>query len=108
VPYVEILLGFVDVKNDVLPTEFKLDQNYPNPFNPSTTIKYELPRAGYVSLKVYDILGREVATLVDEYKQAGFYDYHFSIGNTQLSSGIYFAQLHSDNTVQTIKMMLLK
>lgn len=108
VPYVEILLGFVDVKNDVIPTVFRLDQNYPNPFNPSTTIKYQLPKASYVSLKIYDILGREVATLVDEYKQAGFYNSKFSMNGSQTSSGIYFAQLRSENTVQTIKMLLLK
>ena len=110
VPYVEFLVVSYpnDVKNDALPTEFKLNQNFPNPFNPSTTIKYQMPKASYVSLKIYDILGREVATLVDEYKQAGIHNTKFLINNFQTSSGIYFAQLIADNTIQTIKMMLLK
>lgn len=111
VPYVETLIGVqtaTDVKSNILLQEFALDQNYPNPFNPSTTIKYQLPKASYVSLKIYDILGREVITLVDEYKQAGFYNSKFSMNDSQTSSGIYFAQLRSGNTVKTIKMMLLK
>ncbi|MDP3581102.1 MAG: T9SS type A sorting domain-containing protein, partial [Ignavibacteria bacterium] len=106
---VETLIGVqTEIESNILPQEFALDQNYPNPFNPSTTIKYQLSKASYVSLKVYDVLGREVITLVDEYKQAGFYNSKFSLNGSQASSGIYFAQLRSDNTVQTIKMMLLK
>lgn len=110
VPYVEFLVVSYpsDVKNDGLPTEFKLEQNFPNPFNPSTTIKYQMPKAGYVSLKVYDILGREVATLVDEYKQAGIYNSKFSLNDSHASSGLYLAQFRAGNTIQTIKMMLLK
>lgn len=109
VPYVETFLNIdTDIESKKLPVEFSLEQNYPNPFNPSTTIKYQLSRASYVSLKVFDVLGREVAALVDEYKQAGYYNSQFITGNTNLPSGIYFAQLRAGNTVQSIKMMLLK
>ncbi len=64
-----------------LPTDISLHQNYPNPFNPSTEISYQSSEVGFVKLKVYDILGREIATLVDEYKQAGFYNSQFKILN---------------------------
>ena len=87
---------------------YELSQNYPNPFNPSTIIRYELPAAGEVSLKVYDLLGREVATLVDEYRNAGSYNVQFTINNLQLSSGIYFYQLKSGDYFETKKMILLK
>jgi hypothetical protein len=112
VPYVEILLGLSDVNNNSLPADLKLNQNYPNPFNPNTNISYQLPIATQVSLKVFDVLGKEVATLVNEYKQPGVYQTSFSINKNgegaNLPSGIYFAQLRAENTVQTIKMILLK
>ena len=91
-----------------LPSSFELSQNYPNPFNPSTVINYQLPSPGYVTLKVYDLLGREVATLVNEYKNAGSYNSHFSILNSELSSGIYFYTIQSGNFAQTKKMILIK
>lgn len=98
-----------------LPLQFELKQNYPNPFNPTTTISYSLPVSAFTTLKIYDLLGREVVTLVDEFKQAGQYNSQFSILNSQLSSGIYFYSLHvspSRNSVpgfaETKKMMLLK
>jgi photosystem II stability/assembly factor-like uncharacterized protein len=105
-----------------IPDSFELYQNYPNPFNPETTIKYTIPvktRRGEslqkVSLKVYDLLGREVATLVDEYQQAGTYNAQFSIinfstrvGAGQLSSGVYFYRLQSDSYSNTKKLILLK
>ena len=91
-----------------LPSEFSLSQNYPNPFNPSTIISYQLPVASHVSLKVYDMLGREISTLVDEFKQAGSYNSHYSILNSQLPSGIYFYRLQSGNFVSTKKMILIK
>lgn len=90
------------------PYHFRLEQNYPNPFNPSTVIGYQLPVSGNVSLKVYDVLGNEVATLVDEYKPAGTYNVEFTINNLQLSSGIYFYQLKAGDYIQTRKMILLK
>ncbi len=90
------------------PKQFLLQQNYPNPFNPSTTISYQLPKAGNVTLKVFDVLGREVATLVDEYRNAGSYNVQFTINNLQLSSGIYFYQLKSGDYFETKKMLLIK
>lgn len=96
-----------DNKNS-LPAQFELAQNYPNPFNPATNISYTLPAAGLVTLKVYDLLGREVETLVNEYKQPGYYSSQFSIMNSQLSSTVYFYQLKVGNFVQTKKMLVIK
>ena len=95
-------------KEETLPTEFRLEQNYPNPFNPETVISYWLPVAGHVSLKVFDLLGREVATLVDEFQNAGTYNSQFSIIHSQLTSGVYFYRLQAGNFVQTKKMIVLK
>ena len=95
-------------KEEALPTSFRLDQNYPNPFNPSTVISYQLPVAGHVSLKVFDLLGREVVTLVDEYENAGTYNSQFSIIHSQLTSGVYFYRLQAGKFVQTKKMIVLK
>lgn len=88
------------------PTQFKLDQNYPNPFNPSTVISYQLAVGSHVTLKVYDILGNEVATLINGQKSAGNYSVKFNASN--LSSGVYFYQLKAGNLVRTKKMILLK
>jgi len=88
------------------PKEFKLEQNYPNPFNPITRIQYRVSSTSNVSLKVYDVLGNEVATLVNEEKPAGSYEVEFDAA--QLSSGIYFYKLESAGFVQTKKMMLVK
>ncbi len=98
----------VDDEFDLIPTEYKLEQNYPNPFNPSTKISYQLPVSGNVTLKVFDVLGREVATLVDEYRDAGSYNLEFRIENLELSSGIYFYQLKAGEFVETKKMLLIK
>jgi photosystem II stability/assembly factor-like uncharacterized protein len=91
-----------------IPTEYSLSQNYPNPFNPTTTIQYSIPIEGHVSLKVYDMIGREVNTLVDEYKNAGIYNSQFSIDNSQLSSGVYFYRLQCGNFSETKKLVLMK
>lgn len=91
-----------------IPNSFELSQNYPNPFNPETTIRYSLPIAGYVTLKVYDLLGRETKTLVSEFKQAGSYNSQFSILNSQLAAGVYFYQLKVGNFAATKKMVVLK
>ena len=78
----------------VYPTEYALDQNYPNPFNPTTTIKYSIPKLSFVTIKIYDVLGSEVATLVNEEKPTGTYEVEFkSAASLQLSSGIYFYRL---------------
>jgi len=89
-------------------TKFLLEQNYPNPFNPSTKIKFSVPNGIVqdVSLKVFDILGNEVATLVDKAKSAGTYEVEFN--NPQLSSGIYYYQLRLGSYVETKKMILMK
>jgi hypothetical protein len=95
-----------------LPTEFALMQNYPNPFNPSTVISYQLPVTSNVTLKVYDVIGNEVATLVNEYKQAGSYEVEFNAVGTSrdlsLTSGVYFYQLRAGEFIQTKKMIVLK
>ncbi len=92
--------------NDVI-AEYSLQQNYPNPFNPTTTIKYSIPTGNnFVSLKVYDILGNEVATLINEGKPAGEYKVNFNA--SKLASGIYFYQLKAGTFVRTKKMILLK
>ncbi len=85
---------------------FELSQNYPNPFNPSTKISYQIPKAGNVEIKVFDVLGREVATLVDEYKNAFSYDVEFNTNS--LPSGIYFYQLKAGKYLETRKMVLIK
>lgn len=90
----------------IIPDEYVLYQSYPNPFNPSTTIKYSLPNSDIVSLKVFDILGREVAILLDEYKTAGTHTVEFNAGG--LASGVYFYQFRAQNFVETKKMILLR
>lgn len=86
---------------------FNLYQNYPNPFNPTTNIQYQVSSNTQVSLKVYDVLGNEIATLVDEYKPAGSYEIDFE-PSSELSSGVYFYRLQADGFIQTRKMMMLK
>lgn len=97
--------NIVEVVKDK-PTTFELAQNYPNPFNPTTTINYQLPISALVTLKVYDVVGREVATLVNARQEAGRYDVNFNA--TSLSSGVYFYRLQAGSFVQTKKMMLVK
>jgi hypothetical protein len=89
-----------------LPSIFSLEQNYPNPFNPSTTIKYQLPKAGFVTLKIYDILGREVAFLVKKYQNGGRYSVDFNA--SKLSSGVYIYELKTPDYNSCKKMMLTK
>jgi DNA/RNA endonuclease YhcR with UshA esterase domain len=91
---------------DVIPSGFELSQNYPNPFNPSTTIRYAVPAAGSVALKVYNMLGQEVMTLVDAHQNAGSYVVVFDA--SRLASGVYFYQLKTDNFSNVKKMMMLK
>jgi len=93
-------------QNKLMHNRFILEQNYPNPFNPTTTIAYEITQQGFVTLKVYDILGREVATLVNEEKPSGNYEVEF--GGIGLPSGVYFYTLKVGDFIQTRKMILLK
>ena len=86
--------------------EFKLSQNFPNPFNPNTKINYALPKQGIVTLKIYDITGREIQTLVNEVKQAGYYTVDFN--GSHLSSGVYFYKIKSSHFVSVKRMVLIK
>jgi len=96
----------VGVENENSPGDYFLEQNYPNPFNPSTKINYGLKEAGHVTLKIYNILGVEVVSLIDKYQTAGNYEINFPAG--KLSSGIYIYRLVTNNFVQTRKMILEK
>ncbi len=106
-------VGVKETQNS-LPSEFRLYQNYPNPFNPTTTIQFDIPKTSFVSLKIYNLLGQEVATLVNEEKQVGKYEVKFDKSN--LASGVYLYQLKAvDNStnsgqsfIQTKKMLYLK
>ncbi len=89
-----------------LPLEYSLEQNYPNPFNPTTTIRYAIPQDNYVSIKLYDVLGNEVMTLVNEQKQAGRYEMLFNASG--IASGVYYYQITSGSFTQTRKLVLMK
>ena len=105
--YLKGTLLATDVNEDNhLPAGFILEQNYPNPFNPSTKISWQSPVSSHQTLKVFDILGNEAATLVNEYRDAGAYE--TELDATSLASGIYFYQLQAGSFVETKKMMLLK
>lgn len=106
-------ITITDIDEDALPVQFSLNQNYPNPFNPSTTINFQIPVTkalsgdeAHVTLKIYDVLGREVAVLVNEDKAPGNYSVNFNAPD--LPSGIYLCQLKSDNFSQSIKLVLMK
>jgi CubicO group peptidase (beta-lactamase class C family) len=95
-----------EIEVDTAPLSFSLEQNYPNPFNPITTIKFNLPEKEFVSLKVYDVLGNEVAVLLNEEKPAGLHSIEFEASG--LASGIYFYKLLAGSNITTRKMILLK
>ncbi len=101
-----VILSSREEENNTVVGLYKLNQNYPNPFNPSTTIKYSIPSASYVLLKVYNILGKEVTTLTNEMKNAGTYEVNFNASN--LSSGTYFYRIQSGTYSETKKILLLK
>jgi len=101
-----IIAGVKGIDEGDLPEQFRLEQNYPNPFNPSTKISWQSPVGSWQTLKVYDVLGNEVSTLVDEYKPAGKYEVEFDA--SPLTSGVYFYQLNAGEFIQTKKMILLK
>ena len=93
-------------KLESLPNSFSLSQNYPNPFNPSTKIEYSITEPSFVTLKVYDILGNEIATLINKSQSAGNYRSEFD--GSKYSSGTYVVQLQAGNNYDTKKMILLK
>ena len=94
------------VSLEQVPYEYKVFQNYPNPFNPTTTIHYELPLEGFVTLKVFDVLGKEVKTLIEGYRTEGRYEVQFDA--TALTSGMYFYRIQTGSFVETKKMILLR
>ena len=94
------------INSGVMPTEFTISQNYPNPFNPSTTIDYAVPATEHVSLKVYDMQGREVATLVDEQQIAGWYS--VTLDASRLASGVYIYRIQTETFAKTMKLLLMK
>jgi hypothetical protein len=104
-PLSDMITG-VNAKLNNLPNEFSLQQNFPNPFNPTTTIKYSVSKSGFVTIKVYDLLSREVTTLVNENKPIGNYSVQFNA--SILVSGIYFYRMKTGDFVQTKKLILLK
>jgi hypothetical protein len=102
---VDIVTGIAE-NETTLPIEYALKQNYPNPFNPSTRIKYSIPQSSNVVIKVFDILGNAIATLVNEEKSVGIYEVEFDA--TGISSGVYFYTLTAGNFVETKKLVLLR
>ena len=104
--YGDTTLSGINLTGNILPEVFALSQNYPNPFNPKTIINYELPITNFVSVKVYNALGNEVTTLVNEKQNAGRYSVEFS--GESLPSGIYFYKLEAGDFVETKRMVLLK
>ncbi|MBI5401859.1 MAG: T9SS type A sorting domain-containing protein [Ignavibacteriae bacterium] len=106
-----ILYPLVKKEENSIPENYSLSQNYPNPFNPSTIIRFQIKESGFITLKVFDILGKEIATLVSEKLQPGFYEVPFSItqfSNNHLPSGVYFYKLSAGDYSETKKMMLIK
>jgi len=103
--------GSNEIEVEITPSEFALEQNYPNPFNPSTSIQYAIGNKQFVQLKVYDVLGNEIATLVNEEKSAGSYEVEFDVAQDSrpaIASGIYFYKLQAGEFIQTKKMILIK
>ena len=93
-----------------IPDDFKLEQNYPNPFNPTTIIKYQLPYKAKIELKIYNILGQEIATLINQEQNAGYHTIQFNANEIRggLASGVYFYRIVAGKFVQTKKMLLIK
>jgi len=104
--YENLLIVSVKDEQIDLPQYFSLNQNFPNPFNPSTKISWQVPVGNWQALNVYDVLGNEVATLVDEYKPAGNYEVEWDASGS--TSGVYFYQLKAEGSIETKKMILMK
>jgi hypothetical protein len=100
---------FYDLPNEVdvtLPKNFSLSQNYPNPFNPATKIDFDIPYDSYVTVKIFDITGREMKTLLNEKRTAGYYTLDINSGN--LSSGVYFYRMTADKFSEVKRMLIIK
>ncbi|MEP7145680.1 MAG: T9SS type A sorting domain-containing protein, partial [bacterium] len=100
---------YYDLQNEVVvgvPAKYELSQNYPNPFNPKTIIKYEIPNANHVTIIVYDIMGKEIATLVNQLQDAGYYS--VTLDGSKFASGQYFYKLQAGDFSQVNRMILLK
>ncbi|MDP3580833.1 MAG: T9SS type A sorting domain-containing protein, partial [Ignavibacteria bacterium] len=109
--YVTNDLTGIEDEIEILPSSFTLSQNYPNPFNPSTVISYQLPKQSRVQIKIYDAIGNEIRSLIDEEKSAGKYNILWDSRNnygTRVSSGVYFYKITADGFAQTKKMILMK
>ena len=102
--YQNVIVNVTD--DDILPVEFKLEQNYPNPFNPSTIIKFGIPERSSVLIKIYDVLGSEVKTLLNQEMDKGWYELLFNAAG--YSSGIYIFRMQAGNYISTKKMLMLK
>jgi hypothetical protein len=99
------ILGLNEIHQNI-PLIYSLSQNYPNPFNPTTNIEFSIPKSEFVTLKIYNVLGKEVATLVSEKLAAGKYDYEWNAGS--LASGVYLYKIQAGNYVRAKKMILLR
>lgn len=104
--YYNDVITSVEEQQELIPTVFKLEQNYPNPFNPSTIIKFAVPERSNVLIKIYDILGGEVATLVDEELDTGWYERSFNASS--IASGVYIYRMNAGNFISTKKMLMVK
>ena len=104
-PLSELITGIKNISTEI-PRSFKLEQNYPNPFNPNTVISFQLPVDGQVSLKIYDLLGKEISTLVNEKLAPGTYTVDWNA--SQYPSGVYFYRLQTEGYTETRKMLLTK
>ena len=103
---VDLITSVEQITDDGLPKEFRLEQNYPNPFNPTTTIQFSVPKASNVTIKIYDVIGRQVATLIDDEYQPGQYKVVFEAG--QLATGLYIYRIQAGDFRETKKLMFLK
>ena len=104
--FIDIATVSINQISQIIPAKYELNQNYPNPFNPSTNINFSIPKSGFVSLKIFDISGKEIGNLINENLTPGVYEYKFNAAN--LSSGVYFYILRSGQFTQIRRMMLLK
>jgi hypothetical protein len=108
---VPIEIQSVGVENEIdfsVASEFELNQNYPNPFNPATVIEFKLSVSSVVSLKIYDVIGKEIVSLLNDFREAGNHKVNFEASKFGLSSGIYFYTLTANGFIQTKSMLLLK